>query len=640
MKKEIGHGFTTRDEWEEAFKVYFDKIVDLDHKNHDLLITRQDCESWIAEFKKQAEIIRNAYLEIDQFKHDHIFYYTKHPENWIDEVADSLTAYLYRFWYCAEDVEIVYECVTTLQSYYESKNDEIQIMKCKLVLLTCYHFLDETHFKDASLLLCKEIHELITTYYDELSEEDLSMALSVYDIQSNIRYDNLKITPDFEQFFDQVLFPEYIQATTMLKRFLKTADMSLKINASLPQILKNTERMFASISLYIHKDVLREDQLEIVCKKATELWQSRDENFFGRTEDMVSYYMANRFSMGLSNREVLDRCIEELRKLEDYYNEDRLVDDVVNTGESIAIMINTLCQEEDSFLAIGGILLNNYMEYLLSLPYGKVMTYIVDQTVYRHIVPLLRYLNNENDIFEVLLELTTFRQVQTAVHSLMVGKSACLILKYIIEKKPEILLEIPEFETIKDVEDNADEILDFIYRASLVHDVGKILCTNEINMQYRPITDIEFKTIKFHPTSSSEILNAIPQLNKYHDIATGHHKSFDGAFGYPEWFNNVQSKQKLFIDLIRICDSLDAATDTFGRLYAEPKSFYTVLGEFVAMKGTSYSDVLVDFISEQPDLQKELDELMRLGREDVYRDIYSIIRKEKHPSKNKVKYRI
>lgn len=629
MEQTIEHGFTSRDAWDKAFHTYFDRIKDIDQKNHELLMTEKDCESWIKDFKKQSSNIRKAYLENDQFKQHHIFYYTKHPENWTPEVADSLIAYLYRYWFLAEDVEAVYDSAISLQTYYESRNDEIKVMKCKMVLLSCYHFLDEVHFVDVCLGLCKEIQELLVQHYDELNEEDLSMAMSVYDFQNNIRYDNLHLSDNFEQFFDDILLPEYEQTNFMLKRFMDSADMTLSINASLPKILRSADRMFVSIALRIHSDTLREDQVLRLREKSKELWEEHDENVYGRAEDMIGYYMANRFAWGMTNEELIQKSVQIFQMIPGPDEVISHVDDVINTAESFAIMLNTISQENEASTVVCRQLLENYVRYLLSLPYGKVMTYIVDQTVYRSIIPLLRYLDSESEIFSILLDLTIFRQIQTAIHSHMVGKSAVLILQYIITKKPELLTGIPGLETTTLVQEFAAQIQEFIMNASLVHDVGKILCTNEINMQYRRITDVEFETIKFHPTSSSEILNAIPQLRKYHDIATGHHKSFDGTFGYPSWFDNLHSKQKILIDLIRLCDSLDAATDTFGRLYAEPKHFDTVLKEFVLLKGTGYSDVLVDFICSQKELQRELGELMEFGREDVYRDIYSLIQKKR-----------
>lgn len=629
MEKNIIHGFTSREEWANAFQTYFEQIKDIDQKNHELMVSNQDREIWIHNFKKQSSHIRKAYLENDEFKKRHIFYFTKHPEHWTKEIADSLISYLYRYWFLAEDVETAYESATSLQAYYEAQNNAIQVMKCKMVLLSCYHFLDEIHFAQDCLKLCKEIKETIHQHYDEFNEEDLSMSLSVYDFQNNIRYDNLKVTDDFEQFFDEVLLPEYEEASLMFHRFMKQADMTLPINASLPKIVRNSDRMFVSIALHIHKDTLREDQIAILCEKSKELMEQPDENEFGNAQDRLGYHMAHRFAFCTSNQELMQLCIDVFQQLPKYNNDSTQIIDVMDAAGCFTFTLRTLLQEDRSSSELCQRVLEDYVYFLLALPYGKVMTYIVDQAVYRNIIPLLQFLEHEDEVFSILLDLTIFRQVQTAIHSQMVGRSATLILSYIIKEQPELLTSIPGLETTALVQAKKREILEFISDASLLHDVGKIVCTNEINMQYRRISDVEFETIKFHPTSSYEILNSIPQLRKYCDIATGHHKSFDGSFGYPAWFDNRHSKQKVFIDLIRICDSLDAATDTFGRLYAAPKKFTTVLAELKLLKGTGYSDVLVDFICDQSELQKELEQLMEQGREDVYREISTMIQKKK-----------
>ena len=44
------------------------------------------------------------------------------------------------------------------------------------------------------------------------------------------------------------------------------------------------------------------------------------------------------------------------------------------------------------------------------------------------------------------------------------------------------------------------------------------------------------------------------------------------------------------------------------------------------LKGTSYSDVLVDFISEHEDVQHQLENLLEEEREQVYVEMYHIIK--------------
>lgn len=627
--EEIKHGFTTREAWFDAFQVYFTKIIEIDDKTHTLMNTSLSCDEWIEDFKRQSNEIRALYLKNDQFKQQHIHYFVNQPENWTEEVADSLLAYIYRYWSRMEDVEAIYAIAQSLQTYYETKNDEIAIMKCKAVLLYCYTYLDEAHFHDICISLCKELRALYIKHYDELSEEDKSMGLSIYDILNYVRYTNLVIGDDFKDVFDQVLYPDYLESIEMMERFMKEADMNQPLNQIVPYMILNVKRRFAEISFRLHKQTLRKDQMEIVKNIAEELvYLQEDIDINGQVENLICFYMAHRFETNYTSEELVEIFMDGIRNLNASHQVEGQLDikQLMETMEAFSLALQTLGEEDPESVKSTMQCWNDYLEYLLKQPYSKGMAQQINQTIYHYIVPLMKYMDDVDDIFKSLLNITVFRQLQTAIHSLMVGRSANLIMQCIIDKQPQILVDAKLFSTIKEVKTNKEELLSFVSKASLVHDVGKLLCTQVINMQYRRLIDIEYETIKFHPNSSSTILSDIPSLSIYHDIAIGHHKSFDGTFGYPKEFDNTASPQRILIDLIRICDSLDAATDTFGRLYAAPKSFQTVLKEFQMLKGTSYSDVLVDFISEHEDVQHQLENLLEEEREQVYVEMYHIIK--------------
>lgn len=627
--EEIKHGFTTREAWFDAFQVYFTKIIEIDDKTHTLMNTSLSCDEWIEDFKRQSNEIRALYLKNDQFKQQHIHYFVNQPENWTEEVADSLLAYIYRYWSRMEDVEAIYAIAQSLQTYYETKNDEIAIMKCKAVLLYCYTYLDEAHFHDICISLCKELRALYIKHYDELSEEDKSMGLSIYDILNYVRYTNLVIGDDFKDVFDQVLYPDYLESIEMMERFMKEADMNQPLNQIVPYMILNVKRRFAEISFRLHKQTLRKDQMEIVKNIAEELvYLQEDIDINGQVENLICFYMAHRFETNYTSEELVEIFMDGIRNLNASHQVKEQLDikQLMETMEAFSLALQTLGEENPESVKSTMQCWNDYLEYLLKQPYSKGMAQQINQTIYHYIVPLMKYMDDVDDIFKSLLNITVFRQLQTAIHSLMVGRSANLIMQCIIDKQPQILVDAKLFSTIKEVKTNKEELLSFVSKASLVHDVGKLLCTQVINMQYRRLIDIEYETIKFHPNSSSTILSDIPSLSIYHDIAIGHHKSFDGTFGYPKEFDNTASPQRILIDLIRICDSLDAATDTFGRLYAAPKSFQTVLKEFQMLKGTSYSDVLVDFISEHEDVQHQLENLLEEEREQVYVEMYHIIK--------------
>lgn len=629
MEETIQHGFTTREAWYDAFQVYFTKIIEIDDKTHQLMNTSLSCDKWIEDFKRQSNEIRRLYLKNDQFKQQHIHYFVLHPENWTKAIADSLLAYIYRYWSRMEDVEAIFTVAQSLQEYYEQKDDEIAVMKCKMVLMYCYSYLDDVHYQDLCLSMCKELRGLFRKHYDALNEEEKSIGLSIYDIENYVRYSNLEINDDFKDVFDQELYPIYLESVEMIERFLKEADMENPLNMIVPYILLNIKRRFAEISFRLHSNTLREDQMQLLKSLAEELINLKEDiDINGQVENLICYYMAHRFESKYSCKELVEIFMDGIRHLTvtSQVEEQLDIKQLMETMEAFSLALQTLGKEDPTCVSSTITCWTDYLEYLLKLPYSKGMAQQINQTIYHYIIPLMQYIDDVDEIFKSLMNISVFRQLQTAIHSLMVGRSAHLILQCIIDKKPEILVDAKLFTTKEEVKKHKEELLAFISKASLVHDVGKLLCTQVINMQYRRLIDVEYETIKFHPVSSSAILSSIPSLSIYHDIAVGHHKSFDGTFGYPKAFDNTSSKQRVFIDLIRICDSLDAATDTFGRLYAAPKSFQTVLKEFQLLKGTSYSDVLVDFISEHEDVQNQLEKLLEEEREQVYVEMYETIK--------------
>lgn len=81
-------------------------------------------------------------------------------------------------------------------------------------------------------------------------------------------------------------------------------------------------------------------------------------------------------------------------------------------------------------------------------------------------------------------------------------------------------------------------------------------------------------------------LNFDPELC---DVALGHHKSYDGKHGYPANFDHTASSARFMIDLFRICDRMEAATDEIGRVYRQNRGIGGVLGGIEAGRRLSVS---------------------------------------------------
>ena len=121
-----------------------------------------------------------------------------------------------------------------------------------------------------------------------------------------------------------------------------------------------------------------------------------------------------------------------------------------------------------------------------------------------------------------------------------------------------------------------------------------------------------------HPSYGGSILQNDPDFAPYLPIILGHHRSYDGTKGYPESFDILSTPYKPVIDLISICDSLDAATDIYGRNYAKGKKFDEVLEELIQESGTRYHPEIVRVIVQHQTLRDDLAYLTSEGRSKAY----------------------
>lgn len=197
------------------------------------------------------------------------------------------------------------------------------------------------------------------------------------------------------------------------------------------------------------------------------------------------------------------------------------------------------------------------------------------------------------------------------------------ILEQIIQNRPALLLSLPFYKTAADVQKNAEKLHDYVSHAAFYHDIGKNRIAAVINQQIRKLSDDEFALIRQHPEHpETGVLKGSSNFVQYYDIIAGHHKSYDGKTGYPAYFDNVHSPFRILIDLITICDCLDASTDRLGRNYAGGKKFEEVLLELKQGMGTRYNPDIVNLILENETLKKDLNTIVTDGRQEVYYQTY------------------
>lgn len=198
---------------------------------------------------------------------------------------------------------------------------------------------------------------------------------------------------------------------------------------------------------------------------------------------------------------------------------------------------------------------------------------------------LIKYLNDEERIGFVM-ELNVATQITTYAHSTHVARLAEAMMKAIIKHRRELLVGKLGISSKWQVRLHQRQLIHFIIHAALLHDIGKNSIVSVVNNDYRQLSDEERRIIRMHPRMGLKYLKISLELKYYHDTTLGHHKWYNGKGGYPSDFDNTKSPYRFMIDIITLCDCMQAATERVDRNYKQEKSFEKVMGELREGAGT------------------------------------------------------
>ena len=141
---------------------------------------------------------------------------------------------------------------------------------------------------------------------------------------------------------------------------------------------------------------------------------------------------------------------------------------------------------------------------------------------------------------------------------------------------------------------------EMIYRAGLLHDVGKIGIPVDIINKPGKLTDEEYDLIKIHPVTGYHILK---DISEHYDVAVAakyHHERYDGK-GYPNGLigDNIPEMARI----LAVTDSYDAMTSNRSYRKGLPQS--VVRSEIEKGKGTQFDSVIADIMLQMIDEDKE-----------------------------------
>jgi len=353
---------------------------------------------------------------------------------------------------------------------------------------------------------------------------------------------------------------------------------------------------------------------------------------FQRNRDLISVHGVSRYEFMLWEAQFLSGLIsfDQLRKNIYDLQATFAVDDYSTDAIYVKINLFTFL----TFFAANMRDLRGIKKDVLAESLDKVINYISSIPKAANTIEVTRQLRTlALDMGEILdpmeqldfvLKLTSFRNITTYAHSIMVSKIAVCLTKFLIEENPEILVGCMDLATVSDVKKRAGELCEFAEACGLCHDIGKFIYADNPFMFARILTEDEFELVKRHPEEGSVIFsergNAL--YSGYTDVMLGHHKHYNNLGGYPESFDIFKSRHRTMIDIIKVADTIDAATDDVGKAYATAKSLEEVCGDVIKGSGSEYSPVLSGLLKKDSVIST-LKYILDNERKDAYYTAYT-----------------
>jgi len=135
---------------------------------------------------------------------------------------------------------------------------------------------------------------------------------------------------------------------------------------------------------------------------------------------------------------------------------------------------------------------------------------------------------------------------------------------------------------------NEDKI-DDLYRACMLHDIGKISTPDSILLKPGKLTKLEYKIIQNHVISSYEILKDVDIYKGIAEIVRHHHERCDGT-GYPQGLKCDEIP--ILSQIMTVSDAFDAMTT--NRIYKAKKTVQQALDELVELSGKQFNKEIVE----------------------------------------------
>lgn len=595
----------------------------------DSVFARTDEQAWVNLMFRRAAVCQQMYPQNNAIINEISDYFKQNPRRIPDAAYDSLFNYMADFG-PYEDVFLLEHFTNLLLPHYKAKNDTTHLLMLNHYAGYCCTDFSRS-YEPEMVKKAVEYFKQNIEYGRHFASLDPQTALVIPRDYINLCYmltslggvspkEGLEYTDDFARFLKQneALIPE---------------DEYAFYNEYLEYIRTTSFRIYSMAK----GEWNAADSLALYKMYEASPFSSGNMADLTTADDSLCYFHAMAMLGKMPAREAYQECDQILMKIFnrlgqlDNINERDMLD-IVN-GMIATFMLMEKSQESDYFMTQRVVyftyqlidmiqrirIVGNYVffDYLLS-------SLASEDVVVNHLPSLMKE--------QFLSKIAVRSQVGTVIHVNMVEKLCVALFEELLDKQPEIFLGVMGCKTVEDLRGRRSELMQYLSMASLFHDIGKAQMAEIVGNNFRRLTDHEFAIIKMHPEKSMAYFNLDPLFEKYKDVSLGHHKWYNGEGGYPASFNNVLSPWRPMIDLVTICDCIDAATDYLDRNYRVPKSLDQVVEEFKADAGVKYNPEIVRALTEDKKLRERLNNIIisdRPRQASMVRARYILVKEEK-----------
>jgi putative nucleotidyltransferase with HDIG domain len=181
------------------------------------------------------------------------------------------------------------------------------------------------------------------------------------------------------------------------------------------------------------------------------------------------------------------------------------------------------------------------------------------------------YVFDDYELIRLLAKVVEARDAYTAGHSMRVATYATKIAQ---------VLELNEKEQ------------DTLYRAGMLHDIGKVVTPDAILLKPGKLTREERSVIQKHAKDGAELIATVPRYSQIAKIVKHHHEHYDGS-GYPD---GLKKDEIPFLSrILCVADAFDAMTS--HRAYRARLGAKAATEEIIKCKNRQFDPKIVDAAS-------------------------------------------